>query len=426
MIFLLACWAGGSNDTESTPPDSIEDTDTDIDTDTFEIRDIFIFQEEPDEMDLDLANGEYEEEAFYVCLDLVAEVIFEDEPTELPAVEYRWEVVNPLTPDSVDFIEGESTDGTITLASTNYQKYDEVSLTVVIKGQDIETEGKTSEKIQFTDTTMELSVDELDGNSAKTGIWLNAQLKDVFTQRRYKYENAPFTDCEGDITSFNIGFYSDVTGEDPFSSGPGDFAPFVNCLNTEECNDPPITAGDSWGAYQYRTTIEASGTEIENYEDFMDREPLVEAVLDNSPVESIELKLVQNNGSEDIYDDFNSSVPLNCSLTYKDYDKDAHISSYVFYHKGTGAPDEEWQVLESGTVDGSQLRVTSPKQSWAPEVYLSQTEILAQEFHIKCQVTITDPGQNGLYDTSDNTTYEAFSYCVTEDEQMVNCNVSEM
>ncbi|MEC8380404.1 MAG: hypothetical protein VXZ96_08780, partial [Myxococcota bacterium] len=221
----MACWAGGSNDTESNTPDSIEDTDTDIDTDTFEIRDIFIFQEEPDEMDLDLANGEYEEEAFYVCLDLVAEVIFEDEPTELPAVEYRWEVVNPLTPDSVDFIEGESTDGTITLASTNYQKYDEVSLTVVIKGQDIETEGKTSEKIQFTDTTMELSVDELDGNSAKTGIWLNAQLKDVFTQRRYKYENAPFTDCEGDITSFNIGFYSDVTGMDPFSSGPGDFAP---------------------------------------------------------------------------------------------------------------------------------------------------------------------------------------------------------
>ncbi|MGC6510902.1 MAG: hypothetical protein ACON4U_20970, partial [Myxococcota bacterium] len=235
MIFLLACWAGGSNDTESNTPDSIEDTDTDIDTDTFEIRDIFIFQEEPDEMDLDLANGEYEEEAFYVCLDLVAEVIFEDEPTELPAVEYRWEVVNPLTPDSVDFIEGESTDGTITLASTNYQKYDEVSLTVVIKGQDIETEGKTSEKIQFTDTTMELSVDELDGNSAKTGIWLKAQLKDVFTQRRYIFENAPFTDCEGDLTSFNLEFWSS-DAQDPenhFASGPGDYAPFENCLNTE-------------------------------------------------------------------------------------------------------------------------------------------------------------------------------------------------
>ncbi|MEC8277637.1 MAG: hypothetical protein VX026_07975 [Myxococcota bacterium] len=158
----------------------------------------------------------------------------------------------------------------------------------------------------------------------------------------------------------------------------------------------------------------------------MDGEPLVQAVLDNSPVENIELKLVQNNGSEEFYNDFNSSVPLNCSLTFKDYDKDAHISSYVFYHKATSAPDDEWEVLESGTVDGSELRINPPNQSWAPDVYLSQTEILAQEFHIKCQVTITDHGQNGMYDTSDNTTYEAFSYCVTEDEQIINCNVSEM
>ena len=62
-------------------------------------------------------------------------------------MEYRWEVWNRTTPEVVTPFEGTSTDGTITLQSGNYQKEDEVALSVVIKGQDMETEGKTSDTI---------------------------------------------------------------------------------------------------------------------------------------------------------------------------------------------------------------------------------------------------------------------------------------
>ena len=164
-----------------------------------------------------------------------------------------------------------------------------------------------------------------------------------------------------------------------------DFSPFINCLNTEDC-DIPIRAGDDWGAYQYRTTIDVSGTEIESYADFKAGEALIESTLEDSPIEDINLTLSQSAGS--VLDDFDPTIPLDCTLTFRDYDLNATVSNTVFYHKSVNLPDDpsNWSVIVDAPVVGSQLLPDATFGTWQP------TEHLGNEFHIKCEVTITDPG----------------------------------
>ena len=156
----------------------------------------------------------------------------------------------------------------------------EVALTVVIKGQDIDTEGKTSDTIRFTDTTMELGVDpaEMDGNSAKTGIWLYAQLRDVFGERRYTFEDEPFLDCEGDPNQFHIESV-ERTSFWPIFIGEHGLLPFINCLNTEDC-DIPIRAGDDWAA-SISHNDRCVGNRNRKLWDFKAGEALIESTLED-------------------------------------------------------------------------------------------------------------------------------------------------
>ena len=144
------------------------------------------------------------------------------------------------------------------------------------------------------------------------------------------------------------------------------------------------------GAFQYRTTIDVNGSVIDDYADFKEGEALIETTLEDSPIEDINLTLSQNSGGT--LDNFDHGQPLDCVLSYRDYDLNATFSSTTFYHKPTTTPDAPGTECDYRRYREwlSQLIPDSISGTWAPTI-----DYPATAFHIKCEVTLTDPGQNG-------------------------------